>query len=154
MTDLRQVFDDLVRFETVLWGDVDHRLRKECGLSLAALNALLIIDATPQCRVLDIAQALAVSVGGVSQAVDRLETAGHCVRRPNPADRRSSILEVTPEGAALVERAGPVFDDELERLLYRPLDSGALTDLGRMLATLRRTAVAAPMAGGSSPPTD
>ena len=89
MTDLRQVFDDLVRFETILWGAVDGRLQDECGVGLASLNGMLVIDATPLCRVHDIARAVAITVGGASQAVDRLESAGLCARRANPSDRRS-----------------------------------------------------------------
>ena len=96
MTDLRQVFDDLVRFETILWGAIDARLQEECGIGLASLNAMLVIDATPLCRVHDIARAVAITVGGASQAVDRLESAGLCARRANPSDRRSSIVELTP----------------------------------------------------------
>jgi DNA-binding MarR family transcriptional regulator len=96
VTDLRQVFDDLVRFETILWGAIDGRLQEECGVGLASLNAMLVIDATPLCRVHDIARAVAITVGGASQAVDRLESAGLCARRANPSDRRSSIVELTP----------------------------------------------------------
>ena len=98
MTDPRQVFDDLVRFETILWGAIDGRLQEECGIGLASLNGMLVIDATPLCRVHDIARAVAITVGGASQAVDRLESAGLCARRANPSDRRSSIVELTPEG--------------------------------------------------------
>ena len=121
MTDLRQVFDDLVRFETILWGAVDGRLQEECGVGLASLNAMLVIDATPLCRVHDIARAVAITVGGASQAVDRLKSAGLCARRANPADRRSSIVELTPEGTELLRIAAPVFDRELDRLLRAPL---------------------------------
>lgn len=134
---LRQVFDDLVRFETMLWAAVDERLQAECDLSLGSLNALLVIDATPACRVQDIARAVAITVGGASQAVDRLERSGWCARESNPADRRSSIVVLTPAGEALVRRAGPVFDEELERLLSAPLTPRALDVLARTLGTLR-----------------
>jgi MarR family transcriptional regulator, organic hydroperoxide resistance regulator len=140
VTDLRQVFDDLVRFETILWGVVDGRLQEECGVSLASLNGMLVIDATPLCRVHDIARAIAITVGGASQAVDRLESAGLCVRRANPSDRRSSIVELTPEGMELLATAAPVFDGELDRLLRTPLPGTALTQLADALSTLRRSA--------------
>lgn len=142
MTDVRQVFDDLVRFETMLWGAVDDRLQKECGVTLANLNVMLIIQATPHCRVFDIAQALAITVGGTSQAVDRLEAAGRCIRRANPADRRSSILELTTDGKTLVNRAAPIFDDELDRLLRAPLPHDKLAQLSEALGLLRRSALA------------
>ena len=140
MTDLRQVFDDLVRFETMLWGTADGKLQQECGIGLASLNAMLVIDATPLCRVQDIARAVVITVGGASQAVDRLEAAGHCVRRANPADRRSSIVELTPQGTELLVRAAPVFDRELDRLLREPLPGTALAQLAGALGTLRQSA--------------
>ncbi len=129
--ELRQVFDDLVRFETVLWAALDTLLRKECHVALGSFNVMMIIDATPQCRVQDIASALCITVGGTSQAVDRLEAAGRCVRRANPEDRRSSILELTPAGTELLASAGVVFDAELQRLLGAPLSATALKQLGR-----------------------
>ena len=140
MTDLRRVFDDLVRFETILWGALDGRLQEECGIGLASLNCMLVVEATPLCRVQDIARAIAITVGGASQAVDRLESAGLCVRRANPADRRSSIVELTPEGMELLSTAAPVFDLELERLLRAPLPGTALTHLADALSRLRRSA--------------
>ena len=142
MTDLRQVFDDLVRFETILWGAIDARLQEECGVGIAPLNAMLVIDATPLCRVQDIARAVAITVGGASQAVDRLESAGLCTRRANPTDRRSSIVELTPKGMELLGIAAPVFDRELNRLLRAPLAGTALADLGDALSALRRSAAA------------
>jgi len=140
MTDLRKVFDDLVRFETLLWNRVDRRLQHDCGTTLATVNLMLIVDQVPRCRVQDIARALALTVGGVSQAVDRLERSGLATRRANPDDRRSSVIELTSDGDALLRDAGPVFDDELERLIGLPLASSALEDLARSLDALRAAA--------------
>ena len=79
-----------------------------------------VIASTPSCRVQDIARAVAITVGGASQAVDRLEAAGRCVRHPNPDDRRSSILDLTPSGRELLNTAEVVFDQELRDLPRRP----------------------------------
>jgi DNA-binding MarR family transcriptional regulator len=138
--DLRQIFDDLVRFETMLWNALDRRLQADCGLSLGSLNTMLVIGSTAYCRVYDIASSLAITVGGASQAVDRLEAAGWCERRPNPEDRRSSIVALTTTGQELVSAAGVVFDAELEHRLRGQLSASALTHLGRALGTLRRAA--------------
>jgi DNA-binding MarR family transcriptional regulator len=140
--DLRDVFDDLVRFETVLWNTVDARLQRDCGVTLSSLNVMMIIAATPSCRVLDIANALSITIGGTSQAVDRLEAAGRCARHPNPADRRSSVLELTAAGQELLATAGVVFDEELETFFRDPLSTTALDDLAAALATVRRAASA------------
>ena len=135
---LRKVFDDLVRFETVLWNTVDARLRREHDFTLGGLNVLMVVEATAQCRVYDIAAALEITVGGVSQAVDRLEKSGLLSRRPNPEDRRSSIVELTPAGREVLAAAGSTFDDELARHLRAPLTADALAHLSEALATVRR----------------
>ncbi|MEV0473054.1 MarR family winged helix-turn-helix transcriptional regulator [Streptomyces prunicolor] len=135
--DLRQVFDDLVRFETDLWNGIDARLRQECDVTLGGLNVMLVVERAGSCRVNDIAAALSITVGGASQAVDRLERLGHCTRRPHPADRRSSIVELAPSGRELVAAAGPVFDGELATRLAAPLPDTALGHLAHALAVLR-----------------
>jgi DNA-binding MarR family transcriptional regulator len=140
VTDVRTVFDDLIRFETIVWGTIDARLQAERGLTLSSFNLMLVIDATPLCRVFDIAEAVAITVGGASQAVDRLEKAGHCRRTPHPDDRRSSIIELTPAGIETFRAAEPVFDDELARLITAPLSAAHLSHFGSALNTLRRAA--------------
>lgn len=141
-TELRQVFDDLVRFETMLWNALDRSLQHDCGLSLGSLNTMMVIASAADCRVYDIASALAITVGGASQAVDRLETAGRCERQPNPADRRSSIIALTTHGRHLLAAGSAVFDAELEKRLRGPVSASALTHLGRALGTLRLAAEA------------
>ena len=41
---------------------------------------------------------LSMSSGTVTALVDRLERAGYAERRPNPADRRSSVVHIRPSG--------------------------------------------------------
>lgn len=41
---------------------------------------------------------LSMSSGTITALVDRLERAGYAERRPNPADRRSSVVHVRPAG--------------------------------------------------------
>jgi DNA-binding MarR family transcriptional regulator len=135
--DLRQVFDDLVRFETDLWNEIDARLRRETGLSLGNFNVMLVVERTDACRVNEVAAALSISIGGASQAVDRLEKNGLCVRRPNPADRRSSIIDLTEAGSALTRDAGRLFDEELASRIAAPLTAAQLGHLATALSVLR-----------------
>ncbi len=139
--DLRQVFDDLVRFETDLWNQIDARLRDECQVTLGAVNVLLVIARTPSCRIQDVAAGLSITVGGASQAVDRLENNGYCTRTPNSTDRRSSILGMTKAGTHALRRADPVYDRELEARLARPLSAAALGQLADSIAALRAAQV-------------
>jgi DNA-binding MarR family transcriptional regulator len=118
--NLRQVFDDLIRLETDLWNAVDARLRAATGVPLGTFNVLLVLESTESCRVNDIATKLAITVGGASQAVDRIEQKGLCRRQQDSMDRRSSIVALTALGKAKLSEASPVFDEELGRWLNVP----------------------------------
>jgi DNA-binding MarR family transcriptional regulator len=137
MVDLRTLFHDLVRFETELWNAVDARLRADFDLPLSRFEPMLVISRRHSCRVYDIAEELAITVGGTSKLVDRIEASGHCVRRPNPGDRRSSIIELTPQGKRLVAAAGRAFDDELTTRLDAAVSPRAMAQFVNTLQALR-----------------
>jgi hypothetical protein len=46
-----------------------------------------------------------------------IQADGYCRRRPNPDDRRSSLLVLTPAGRKVLDAAGKAIDDELVRRL-------------------------------------
>ena len=140
MTDLRRLFSDIVRFETELWGAIDARLRDEFDLPLARFEVMLLVDQLPVCRVFDIASELVITVGGTSKLVDRIEAEGHCRRRPNPADRRSSIIELTASGKRLLAKAAAVFDSELQALLGEAVTERSLQSFAATLSMLRASA--------------
>ncbi|MFG1603427.1 MarR family winged helix-turn-helix transcriptional regulator [Actinoplanes sp. NPDC049265] len=131
---LAALFDDVVRVEIELWDAVDRRLRERFGLPVGRFQTMRVIAAgRDDLRVQDIAATMAVTVGGISKLVDRIEAAGHCVRTANPADRRSSFIAITPGGRELVDQAEQVLAEELTRLL--PADG--LDELATTMATLR-----------------
>lgn len=141
MAELRQLFNDLVHFENELSEGVERRLRAECDLPLTHFEPMSVIYRLGPCRVYDIALELGITSGGASKLVDRIEANGHCQRRPNPGDRRSSLLELTPDGRALVVRAGAALDDELERR-FGALPERTLRQFAAILARLRAAGVA------------
>jgi DNA-binding MarR family transcriptional regulator len=61
-----------------------------------------------------IARRLAMSTGGVTPALDRLEHQGLVERRPNPADRRSSIVSVSERGHEALHRLADAVGRHLE----------------------------------------
>jgi DNA-binding MarR family transcriptional regulator len=92
-------FDALIRYETDLWNHLDRRLRHAGATSLAVLEALRVIERHPgSARVADLQDELRITVGAASKLVDRLERDGLARRRPNPTDRRSSLLDLTETG--------------------------------------------------------
>lgn len=132
MADLRQVFNEIIRVEIEIWNAVDARLRSEFHLPLSHFEPMSVIDRHGTCRVYEIASELGITTGGASKLVDRLEADGYCRRRPNPDDRRSSLLELTAAGRKILKAAGKGFDDELQRRL------GGLSPQGveQLLSTL------------------
>jgi DNA-binding MarR family transcriptional regulator len=137
VADLQQLFSELIRFETELWNAVDARLRAESGLQLTWFEPMQVISRRPGCRVYDIADELSITVGGTSKLVDRIEAAGYCRRRPNPGDRRSSIIQLTPAGKRLLARATRAFADELELRLGSAVAPRSLEQFSTTLAKLR-----------------
>jgi DNA-binding MarR family transcriptional regulator len=138
VSHVTSIFTDLVRVETRLYNAVSARLRAEQGLGLGQFEFLEIIDRVPGCRVLDIVGELAITVGAVSKAVDRLVAAGWCLRVAHPQDRRSSVLRLTSEGEKQLAASRPVVESELTSLTAAvPPDE--LTRIAATLATLRAT---------------
>ena len=135
--ELRELFNDLIRFEIELWNAVDARLKGDLGLPLSHFEPMSVVDRLPRCRVYDIATELGITTGGTSKLVDRIEASGYCRRLPNPDDRRSSLLELTPEGERVLAAAGAAFDDELQRWLGSALPERTLRQFAATLTRLR-----------------
>jgi MarR family transcriptional regulator, organic hydroperoxide resistance regulator len=145
VADLRELFNDLIRFEIEMWNGIDARLKKEFNLPLTHLEPMLVIDRLPGCRVYDIANELRITTGGTSKLVDRIEASGYCRRLPNPTDRRSSVLELTAAGRSLLAQAGQVFDEELQSWLGSAVPERTLRQFASTLNRLRRNGRVAQM---------
>jgi MarR family transcriptional regulator, organic hydroperoxide resistance regulator len=135
--ELRQLFNDLIRFEIEIWNAADDRLKTDFDLPLAQFEPMSVMERIPGCRVFDIAGELGITTGGTSKLVDRIEARGYCRRLPNPNDRRSSLLELTAEGRRVLARAGRALDEELQRWLGDALPERTLRQLAATLARLR-----------------
>lgn len=98
-----------------------------------------VLGRSGPCRVLDIAEDLAIGWAGASKIVDRVEAAGHCRRRPNPEDARSSLITLTSRGRGLLEKATACFTTELQLRLAAALTPAQLDDLSCSLSRLRNT---------------
>ena len=133
MADVRRLFSELERTSAQLAAAVDQRLQREAGLPLVLFEPMSVIASRDICRVYELATELGVSSGGASKLVDRLEARGHCRRHPNPVDRRSSLLKLTPDGAALLATAQHIVDAELDEMLGSRLPR---TEIARLAATL------------------
>ncbi len=86
----------------------------------------------------DIARKLVLSRGGTTKVIDRLEEFGYVERKPDPSDRRATIVEITEAGREARVSARRVIDAGLEESWAQHLsddEAKVLVDvLGRILA--------------------
>ena len=77
-----------------------HRagLAHELGLGTTDVAALWEVARRPGLRPGDLARALGLGVAGTSSVVDKLVRSGFVRREPDPTDRRSLNLALTPAG--------------------------------------------------------
>lgn len=138
-SQLSSLFDVLIRAETEVWADVDADVTAACGIPLSRFEPMSVMDSTPDCRVADIADALAITRGGASKLVERIRSDGLCERLANPDDGRSAFFVLTPAGVAALAAARAAFDEALDRRLGGRLTPAESGQLGRLLDAIRRT---------------
>ena len=101
------------------------RVSRSFGLKpgwLDVLSALRRIGAPHRMSATELARWVLLSSGGMTNRLDRMEEAGLVRRRPDPADRRGVLVELTPRGGRVIDAA---IDAHLA--LYEQLVSGALS---------------------------
>jgi DNA-binding MarR family transcriptional regulator len=141
MTDLRRLLSDVGRVHAHLVAAANARLRNDLDLSVILVESMTVIADVEGCRTHDLAAGLGMTSGGASKLVDRLSAMGYCQRHPNPGDRRSSLLALTPAGRRRLAQAGQALNEELERLLGTVLSEAQITELAGTLRALRTPAV-------------
>jgi DNA-binding MarR family transcriptional regulator len=73
-------------------------------VSLQQLRVLVMVSSRGSLNLGAVAAGLGVHPSNATRAVDRLVTAGLLSRSDDPTDRRNLVLDLTPEGEALVAR--------------------------------------------------
>lgn len=117
-------FIDLVRLETRAWRLAETALRESGRILPGTFDLLREIALREPCRVQDLADAMVITVGGASQAVDRAVRDGFAERRPHPTDRRSQTVVLTAEGRAALRDAEPILATAVRELLAGSDESG------------------------------
>ena len=106
------------------------------------LAALRRLGAPYELNPTSLMRATLLSSSGITKRLDRMEEAGLIERRPDPSDRRGTLVRLTRRGKNVIDRAAETHVGNEERLLgvltaaeRRTLDSL----LKRMLIELERT---------------
>ena len=74
-------------------------LASGAGISPADLDALEHLEAAGPLTQRQLGDRLALTSGAITMLVDRLERGGWVRRRPHPTDRRSVLVELSPQAA-------------------------------------------------------
>jgi DNA-binding MarR family transcriptional regulator len=78
---------------------------------------------------------LELSTGAMTSLVDRLEKRAHIERRPNPEDRRSILVHLTPSGSAIAQEIEAVASSAF-REVVAPGDRARFADAFDRLGTV------------------
>jgi DNA-binding MarR family transcriptional regulator len=117
---------------------LDERLVTKAGCSLLEHDLLAWLAAVPgkRLQMLDLADRLGVTRGGLTRIVDRLVDRGW-IERDRPEDNRREVYaNLTPAGQRAVRRARAVYLAVLADTLGTHLDRHDLDELARITARL------------------
>lgn len=100
------------------------------------LRALQVVARGDAVRLRDLAERLRIAARSATEVVDGLESRGLVQRRPDPDDRRATLVELTDEGRRLMAAIRGARDTEEEALFGR-LSAADRAHLARILTALR-----------------
>jgi DNA-binding MarR family transcriptional regulator len=129
----------IMRAQQILIAELDGLLRPH-GLTFARYEALVLLSfsRTGALPLRLIGERLMVHPTSVTNTINRLEAQRLVARRPNPADGRGTLAEITQEGRAVTGRAT---DDLMAAgFCMRGYDEAELEEMFHMLRGLRVSA--------------
>jgi DNA-binding MarR family transcriptional regulator len=102
------------------------------GINAGELSVLLLLDAREPESQQQVAQRLGVDRTTMVALIDALEGKDLVARRPDPADRRRNVIELTDTGRKTLRRATHASDQAEQRLLTQ-LDDAERDQLRSLL---------------------
>ncbi len=105
------------------------------GLAIPEWRVMAVLGSFAPLSANQVCERTAMDKVKVSRAVARLAAAGHLRKAANPADRRSTLLRLTPKGRRTYGKIVPLARD-LEAALTSALDDGERDALLAALAKL------------------
>jgi MarR family transcriptional regulator, 2-MHQ and catechol-resistance regulon repressor len=109
--------------------------RKNLGLGDSDFRVLEVLLHKGPLPVNVIGEKVELTTGSITTAVDRMEAKWLVVRKNLPDDRRVRIVELTPKGRQLIEKAYAQHEIDMERAMkhFSREDRNALIDLLKQL---------------------
>ena len=131
----RELVDELLSVSGMLNRWLDSKVR-EHGLTHARVRLLNALEHAGPLRMSEVGSGLGVTPRNVTALVDSLEADGLVARRPDPDDRRATLLELTPDGETACMHTLRTQHDAIAEI-YGELSDGDQRELLRILGALR-----------------
>jgi DNA-binding MarR family transcriptional regulator len=125
-----------------------NALLRPLGLTFARYQVLGLLRSRHPLTLGQVGTSLWITPGTVTSSVDRLEASGFIKRLPHPTDGRTVLVEITPKGRKVVEKAVNLLNDGLFSAL--PLSAQESAQLVKLMNKVRADAgdVVGPAGGG------
>ncbi len=94
-----------------------ENLLKPYGLTVEQLHLLKNMSSETGVTQSQLCELAGKKPANITRILDRLEKKDRIVRRPNPEDRRSSLVFLTTEGEILVEEVSSLFESYSGRII-------------------------------------
>ncbi|MEU4231363.1 MarR family transcriptional regulator [Nonomuraea sp. NPDC026600] len=128
----------LMEAVSLLQHQVEQQLRAEGGITYVQFQLLArLANVHSPLTMTELADGVVYSRSGLTYQAGLLEKAGLITRGPNPDDERATLVTITGNGRALVDRVLPGHVQVTRRLLFDPLADDDLHHLGDIMTRVR-----------------
>lgn len=133
-------FGRLVEAYSRLEQRLGQAMESDTGLPHAWFEVLIRLarSADGQLTMGALADEIALTTGGVTRLIDRMQKTGYVERRPCPTDRRISFAAITDSGREVLDRAAPQHAQNL-REIFADFSEQDLSTLDELLDRIRET---------------
>src|SRR5918992_667433 len=128
----------LMEAVSLLQHQVEQQLRAEGGISYVQFQLLArLAHERGPVTMTKLADGVVYSRSGLTYQAGLLENSGLITRGPSPEDDRATLVTITDNGRALVDRVLPGHIQVCRRLLFDPLAADDLRHLGDIMTRVR-----------------
>jgi len=137
----------MLRVHATVFRELDRALQTDHGFGIDAYGVLITLVGAPggTLTIGELGERRNLSPSGVSRSVDRLAKNGLIQRNPNPADGRSLLVELTPQGLTRLRAAQVTHHTIVRQLLLDRLDERDLKRLGGLWEKAMPGSVSSPV---------
>jgi DNA-binding MarR family transcriptional regulator len=128
----------LMEAVSLLQHQVEQQLRAEGGISYVQFQLLArLAHGDGPLTMTELADGVVYSRSGLTYQAGLLEKSGLITRDPSPDDDRATLVSVTDDGRALVDRVLPGHVQVVRSLLFDPLAGDDVRHLGDVMTRVR-----------------